>query len=56
MSSGIRSQLDFILSDGAEASVRGGPGAGGQGGGGVTAVAKFQRTTDGCWQMLVVAI
>lgn len=54
MSSGIRSQLDFILSDGAEASVRGGPG--GRGGGGVTAVAKFQRTTDGCWQMLVVAI
>lgn len=52
MSSGIRSQLDFILSDGAEASVRGGPG----GRGGVTAVAKFQRTTDGCWQMLVVAI
>lgn len=53
MSSGIRSQLDFILSEGAEASVRGGPGGRG---GGVTAVAKFQRTTDGCWQMLVVAI
>lgn len=51
MSSGIGSQLDFILSDGAEASVREEPG-----GGGVTAVANFQRTTDGCWQMLVVAI